>query len=152
MATRRTLCTTCDGVLEVAEDAKSVVCTHCHGRVVAEPMVVSEYVAVRRFAVANRMRITKKGRVHASVRADVLEVEGFLQGDATSLSGITIKKGARVTAHLRAAWLVLEPGATLVGDVRIGPSEVPEIQALLEAEAQAAASSEAGGSGNDVPG
>lgn len=134
MGTRRTLCTQCDGALQVAEGAKSVNCIHCHTRVVTEALDVKEYVAVRRFATANRMRIMKKAKVYASVRADDLEIEGFLQGDATSLSGIRIKKTARVTASLRGAWLSLEAGATLVGDVRIGPAAVPEVSALLEPE------------------
>ena len=132
LGTRRTLCTQCDGVLEIAEDAKSVNCVHCHTRVVTEALEVAQYVAVRRFATANEMHITKKGKVFASVRADALVIDGFLQGDATSLSGVRITKSGRVTATLRAAWLILEPGATLVGDVRIGPAEVPEIAALSE--------------------
>jgi hypothetical protein len=125
MATRRTLCTQCDGILDVAPEAKSVNCRHCNTRVVTEALDVSEYVAVRRFATANRMRITKKAKVYAAVRADDLEVEGFLQGDATSLTRIRIAKSAHVTGNLRAARLALEVGATLVGDVRIGPAEVP---------------------------
>jgi DNA-directed RNA polymerase subunit RPC12/RpoP len=126
MGNRRTLCTQCNGDLEVAEQAKSVSCPHCHTRVVTEPLVVSEYVAVRRFATANRMRITKKGRVVGAVRADDLEIDGFLHGDATSLAGLRMSRTAHVTGNVRAAWLSLEPGATLVGHVRIGPREVPD--------------------------
>src|SRR5262245_4450883 len=133
MPTRRTLCTQCNGVLDVADEAKSVNCRHCHTRVVTEPLVVAEYVAVRRFSTANRMRITKKGKVYGSVRADELEIEGFLHGDATSMSGLRLKSTAHVTGNVRAAWLVLEPGATLVGDVRVGPDQVPESAALDEA-------------------
>ena len=81
-------------------------------------------------ATANQMHITKKGKVFASVRADSLVIDGFLQGDATSLSGVRITKSGKVTATIRAAWLSLEPGATLVGEVRIGPAEVPEIALL----------------------
>jgi cytoskeletal protein CcmA (bactofilin family) len=85
------------------------------------------------------MRITKKGKVYASVRADALVVEGFLQGDAVSLTSLRIAKGAKVVGNVRAASLVLEPGATLVGAVRVGPGEVPEVASLLAAEAEAAA-------------
>src|SRR5436190_15203362 len=131
--TRRTLCTQCNGVLDLAVEAKSVNCRHCNTRVITEAMVVSEYVAVRRFAIANRMHIKKKGKVYASVRADELEIDGFLQGDAMALTSIHISKGANVTASLRASSLSLEVGATLVGDLRIGPAEVPELQSLKEA-------------------
>lgn len=127
---RRILCTSCDLPFEIASEAKSVNCPHCHTRVITEPMDVSGYVAVRRFTTANRMRIAKKGRVYAGVRADDLEVEGFLQGDAVALHGIRITKSAIVAAHLRAPTLSLEYGATLVGEVRIGPDEVPELQNL----------------------
>jgi LSD1 subclass zinc finger protein len=126
-ARRRILCTSCDLPLEVATEAKSVNCVHCNTRVITEEMTVGEYVAVRRFSTANRMRITKKGKVYASVRADALEVDGFLQGDAVALEGIRLTKNARVTANLRAPWLSLEAGATLVGELRIGPDQVPEV-------------------------
>jgi hypothetical protein len=123
---RRILCTSCDLVLEVAEEARSVNCLHCNTRVITEEMSVDEYVAVRRFATANHVKITKKGRVYASVRAETLEIDGFLQGEAVALGGIKIGKNARVTANLRAPWIILDPSATLVGDMRIGPGEVPE--------------------------
>jgi hypothetical protein len=130
MAIRRTLCTQCDGLLEIAEEAKSVACRHCGTRVVTEALDVGEYVAMRRLATANHMRITKKALVYASVRADVLEVEGFLQGDGVGLAGIKLGKHARVKGNLRGAVLVLEPGASLSGEVRIGLSEVPELEAM----------------------
>jgi hypothetical protein len=129
---RRILCTTCDLPFEIAREAKSVNCPHCHNRVITEEMDISGYVAVRKFTTANRMRIRKKGRVYAAVRADDLEVEGFLQGEALALHGIRILKGAIVAAAIRAPRLVLDPGATLVGDVRIGPGEVPELENLWE--------------------
>jgi LSD1 subclass zinc finger protein len=94
-ARRRILCTSCDLPLEVATEAKSVNCVHCNTRVITEEMTVGEYVAVRRFSTANRMRITKKGKVYASVRADALEVDGFLQGDAVALEGIRLSRRAR---------------------------------------------------------
>jgi len=140
VAVRHTLCTQCDLTLDVDETAKSVNCRHCNTRVITEAMVVAEYVAVRRFATANRMRITKKGIVYASVRADALEVEGVLQGDAVSLTSIRITKTANVKGSLRAASLSLEPGATFVGDVAIGPAQVPEVAAALDAAAARGAS------------
>jgi hypothetical protein len=130
MSNRRTLCTQCDGLLEIAEEAKSVACRHCGTRVVTEPMEIKEYIAMRRIATANHMRITKKGLVYASVRADVLEIEGFLQGDGVGLAGIRLGKNAKVKGNLRGAVLVLEPGASFSGEVRIGLSEVPELETL----------------------
>jgi hypothetical protein len=126
MALRRILCTQCDGALEVDDSAKSVNCVHCNTRVITELLVVDAYVAVRRFTTANRMRITKKALVYSSVRADALEIEGFLQGEAVSLSGIRVSKSARVAANLRGAWLSVDAGASLVGEMRIGPDQVPE--------------------------
>lgn len=131
MAARRTLCTQCDRPLDVDDAAKSVSCPHCNTRVVTEAMVVEAYVAVRRFATANRMRITKKGIVYAAVRADALEVDGVLQGDAVSLTSIRVGKTANVKGSLRAATLALEPGASFVGEVAIGPTMVPEVEPAL---------------------
>jgi cytoskeletal protein CcmA (bactofilin family) len=127
---RWTLCTACDAAIQIASVAKSVNCPHCHTRVVTEAMDVNGYVAVRRFAVANRMHITKKGIVFASVRADSLRVDGTLQGDAVSMTGIELGKGAKVRGSLRASWLQMEDGATFSGEVIIGPDEVPELQNL----------------------
>lgn len=128
--TRWTLCTSCDGPVEVSTHAKSIACPHCHQRVVTEALDVDGYVAVRRFATANRMHITKKGIVFASVRADDLEVDGTLTGDALSMTGIRLGKTAKVRGNLRAAWLALEEGASLSGDLQIGPEEVPELHNL----------------------
>jgi cytoskeletal protein CcmA (bactofilin family) len=116
----------------VDEAAKSVNCRHCHKRVITEALTVKDYVAVRRFNTANRMHITKKGIVFASVRADDLEVDGVLEGDVVSFGGIHLGKRARVKGDLRALRLSVELGAALVGDVRIGPEQVPELDALRE--------------------
>src|SRR5262245_20868246 len=143
MALRRTLCTQCDGVLEIAEEAKSVACRHCGSRVVTEALDLAEYVAVRRIATANHLLIKKKALVYASVRADVLEVDGLLQGDAVGLARITLGKHARIKGSLRAAMLVIEPGASISGDVKIGLEFVPELEILRKhAEAQEAAEAE----------
>ena len=115
-------------------EAKSVNCRHCNARVVTEALDVGEYVAVRVFATANRMRITKKGKVFAAVRADELTIEGFLHGrrdgaDRRSASS----KSAHVTGAIRALTLAVEPGATLVGDVRVGPDSLADIFAAARA-------------------
>ena len=129
-APRRILCTHCDRPLDVDAAAKSVNCRHCHQRVVTEALTVKDYVAVRRFHTANTMHITKKGIVYAAVRADDLDVDGVLEGAAFALGSIHLGKTARVKADLRGTRLTIDVGATLVGDVRIGPREVPELQAL----------------------
>lgn len=100
---------------------------------VTEALDVTEYVAVRRFHTANRMRIMKKGIVYAAVRADELVVEGVLEGAALSMGGIRIGKKARVKADLRGLRLTFEMGAEFSGDVRIGPEQVPELQNLVSA-------------------
>ena len=132
--TRRVLCTSCDAPLTIDAAAKSVSCPHCHQRVVTESVTVKDYVAVRRFFVANAMRITKKGMVYAAVRADDLRVDGLLQGEALALGRMHLSKHARVSGELRATYLRVDAGAAISGDVRIGPDEVPELDVLLQAE------------------
>ncbi len=131
---RRILCTHCDRPLDVDAAAKSVNCRHCHQRVVTEALTVKDYVAVRRFNTANAMRITKKGIVYASVRADRLDIEGVLEGAAFALGPIRLRKSARVKADLRGTHLEVDLGATLVGDLRIGPGSVPELDLLAEVD------------------
>src|SRR5262245_17003902 len=130
MGLRRTLCTQCDGPLDVLEEAKSVVCRHCGGRVVVEALEVTEYVAMRRFATANTMHLKKKAKIYAAVRADALTIDGFLQGEAVSLSSLHITKTAHVAGAVRALTLSIDPGATLIGEVRIGRDQVPELENL----------------------
>lgn len=130
--TRRILCTHCDNPLEIASGAKSVNCRYCHQRVITEPLVVKDYVAMRRLSVANRIRITKKGIVFSAVKADDLQVEGVLEGQAVAWGTIHLKKTARVKAALRARSLAVDVGAQLVGEMRIGPREVPEVGAIAE--------------------
>lgn len=131
---RTTLCTSCDGPLTVSTLAKSVSCPHCHTRVITEAMDVDGYVAVRRFATANSMRIAKKGIVFAAVRADTLDIEGTLTGEAVSMTGIRITKSAKVKADLRAGWLDLAEGAQFAGRLAIGPEHVPELERLREVD------------------
>lgn len=131
---RWTLCTACDAAVRVSMHAKSISCPHCHARVVTEALEVDGYVAVRRFATANRMHVTKKGIVVAAVRADDLVIDGTLTGDAVSMTGIRVGRQAKVKADLRASWLQVDDGASLVGELRIGPDEVPELQNLSAVE------------------
>lgn len=129
-AERRILCTACGGLLVVAYEAKSVSCKHCNGRVICERMDVKDFVAVRKFRTANAMHIRKKGRVHASVWAEELTIDGLLLGDATALHSIHVSRKAKVNAALRATTLTVEPGAELTGQVAIGPEYMPELLAL----------------------
>ena len=126
--------------MSVAAEAKSVSCPTCHQRVVTEAVVVKGYVAVRRYPVANRISITKKGIVYAAVRADDLDIDGVLQGEAVVLGTLHLKKHARVTGPVRASYLRVDKGASLVGPVRIGPEAIEELDALLPADMQPAES------------
>jgi hypothetical protein len=128
--TRRILCTYCELPLDIAAEAKSVNCRHCNTRVVTEALTVKEYVAVRKFATANRMHITKKGIVFAGVRVENLQVDGVLEGDAVALGDIRVSRTGRVKGSLRASRLTFDEGATFVGEMRIGPDQVPELKRL----------------------
>ena len=112
--------------------AKSVNCRHCHKRVVTEALSVKDYVAMRRFETANHLRITKKGIVFAALKSHDLEVEGVLEGSALAYGTIRISRKARVKGNLRGLGLAVEAGAQIIGDVRIGPHEVPELDRLSE--------------------
>lgn len=142
---RRVLCTSCDAPLTIAATAKSISCPHCHQRVVTEAVTVKDYVAVRKFFIANAMRITKKGLVYASVRADDLRVDGFLQGDALALGRMHLGKSARVQGDIRATFLRVDAGAAVTGQARIGPGAVEEIACLADAPPEAVGAAPEGG-------
>jgi hypothetical protein len=124
-AERRILCTSCGEALIVAYKAQSVCCRHCNGRVVCEPFDIKDYVAVRNLRTANSMRLRKKAIVNAALWAEEIRVEGRLRGDAISLGGILITRTAEVVGGLRALTLVVEEGASLVGEMRIGRRHIP---------------------------
>ncbi len=130
---RLTLCTSCDKPLKMDVSAKSVSCPACNARVICEPMRVKDYVAVRNLKVANHVHITKKGIVVANIRADDLEIDGRLTGNVVSLQGVVISRKAEVKGDVRASWLEVEVGAMLVGNMRIGPDQLPELEAVKQA-------------------
>ena len=131
---RRILCTSCGGLLSVAREAKSVNCRHCHQRVICEPLVLKDYVAVRKLRTANAIHITKKGNVVASLWCEDLKVDGRLKGDAISLGGMQISKRAQVQADLRARSLSIADGAELRGEMRIGPEQIPLHEAMVASD------------------
>ena len=57
-----------------------------------------------------------------------------------SLGAVHFGKKARVKGNVRAVAFSMEAGATLVGDVTVGPDEVPELRRLQEARAAASVS------------
>lgn len=130
---RLTLCTSCDALLRMDVSAKSVSCPSCNARVICEPMVVKDYIAVRHLKVANHVHITRKGIVVAKVRADDLEIDGRQTGDIVSLQGVYISRKAEVKGGIRASWLEIEDGATVVGYMQIGPDNVPELDVVRNA-------------------
>ena len=89
---RRILCTSCNAPMSIAAEAKSVSCPTCHQRVVTEAVVVKGYVAVRRYPVANRISITKKGIVYAAVRADDLDIVSRRHEQAETSAPFRIRK------------------------------------------------------------
>lgn len=130
---RLTLCTSCDALLRLDVSAKSVSCAACNARVITESMVVKDYIAVRHLKVANHVHITRKGIVVAKVRADDLEIDGRQTGDIVSLQGVVISRKAEVKGNIRASWLEVDEGATVVGYMAIGPDQVPELDVVRDA-------------------
>ncbi len=128
---RRILCTNCDEPLLIAAGAKSVSCTSCHKRVITEAAVIKEYVAVRKYYIANDMHIRKKGLVYASLRAESIRIDGFLQGDALAMVSIYVSKTAKINGDLRAPSIKIEKGATITGTIRVGAKQVPELKNLM---------------------
>ena len=69
--------------------------------------------------------------VASFVNRGIFHPDVYLDTCGEGLYTFSVLKNARVAASLRAATLSLEPGATLSGDLRIGPDQVPEAQLLL---------------------
>ena len=115
----------------MAREAKSVNCRHCHQRVICEALTIKDYVAVRKLRTANRIHITKKGNVVASLWCEDLVVDGRLKGDAIALGSMEVSKRAEIQGDLRATSLRIATGAQLRGVMRIGPEHIPQHEAML---------------------
>ena len=118
----------------MAREAKSVNCHHCHQRVICESLSIKDYVAVRKLRTANAIHITKKGNVVAAIWCEDLVVDGRLKGDSIALGSVRVSKRAQITGGLRARSLSVAEGATLVGEMRIGPEHIPQHDAILASD------------------
>ena len=118
----------------MAREAKSVNCHHCHQRVICEALVIKDYVAVRKLRTANKIHITKKGNVVASLWCEDLAIDGRLKGDAIALGSMRVSKKAQIQGDLRATSLRVDDGAVVSGIMRIGPEHIPQHDAMLASE------------------
>lgn len=90
----------------------------------------------------NTLIVGESGKIHASIKSVCVMVSGQVDGDIQASSQIVLHKSAVVTGDLVAPNIVMEEGAQLNGNVRMGRAQ---------ASANASAKSSPAQSGGDRP-
>ena len=71
-------------------------------------------------ASENTLIVGETGRVTANIESEIVIVSGEVRGDINARTQLTLHKTARVYGNLRTASLVVEEGAYLSGQVKMG--------------------------------
>jgi cytoskeletal protein CcmA (bactofilin family) len=68
----------------------------------------------------NTLIVGETGRIQANIQSETVIVSGEVRGDIHATRQLTVHKTARVYGNLRTASLVVEEGAFLSGNVKMG--------------------------------
>ena len=68
----------------------------------------------------NTLIVGETGRIQANIQSETVIVSGEVRGDIHATRQLTVHKTARVYGNLRTPSLVVEEGAYLSGNVRMG--------------------------------
>lgn len=84
-------------------------------------------------ASENTLIIGESGTVDACIRAKTIAVSGSVEGDVIATTKVVLHKTARVSGNVDAPILVIEEGAILQGQVKMGGSKDTKAIASLKA-------------------
>ncbi len=85
----------------------------------------------------NTLIVGESGKIHASIKSVCVMVSGQVDGDIQASSQIVLHKSAVVTGDLMAPNIVMEEGAQLNGNVRMGRPQASANAAAKSNPAQA---------------
>lgn len=74
----------------------------------------------------NQLAIGAQGRVTGTAYANIIVVDGNIEGDLYAVERISIRKGARVQGSILSPRVSLEDGATLRGSVEMDPEAIKD--------------------------
>ncbi len=74
----------------------------------------------------NQLAIGAQGRVTGTAYANIIVVDGNIEGDLYAVERISIRKGARVKGSILSPRVSLEDGATLRGSVEMDPEAIKD--------------------------
>lgn len=92
----------------------------------------------------NTLIVGESGKIHASIKSVCVMVSGQVDGDIQASSQIVLHKSAVVTGDLMAPNIVMEEGAQLNGNVRMGRAQANANASAKSNPAQAGGSPAAG--------
>lgn len=121
-AAKQVICTHCGRPSEVGGRAMSVVCPHCHKRLILEDFKIRGYHGVTEFATCGDILVQKSGHVVAPIKVTTLTVRGSVQGSVLARGAVTVGKTGTLKGDVEAPSLVVEKGGVYCGYLTIRPN------------------------------
>ncbi len=126
---KEVVCTHCAQTSKVARRAMSVVCPHCTKRLILENFKIKSYYAVRDFSTCGNIVVEKNGHVVAPIKVGNLTVKGKVQGRVIARGTVSINRTGWFKGGIEAPCLLIENGAVIDADLRIGMRAARELSA-----------------------
>jgi cytoskeletal protein CcmA (bactofilin family) len=82
-----------------------------------EPLIIEGEVEGSIDVAGHLLTIAPNGKVHASIQAKEIDVQGSLQGNVDGADKIYIRKGARFVGDIHSRAIVIEDGGFIRGKV-----------------------------------
>jgi cytoskeletal protein CcmA (bactofilin family) len=70
----------------------------------------------------NSLIVGETGEIEASIRSNMVEVSGSVTGNITAMTKVVLHKTARVLGNIQTGSLVVEDGAEIDGQIKMGKS------------------------------
>jgi len=105
--------------------ATTATCANCGKAVALDDRVFEQkYVFGGEVLTRGKIIVGPKGAVKANLSATEVAVEGTVEGNVKAVDRFSLGKSAVFHGNATAGALVVTEGATLIGRLEIGPSEV----------------------------
>jgi cytoskeletal protein CcmA (bactofilin family) len=84
-------------------------------------------------ASENTLIVGESGEIQASIRSTTIVISGTVEGDVSAGQKVVLHKTARVTGNVETSCLVMEDGAILNGQVKMGSPDAKSGTGSLKA-------------------
>lgn len=114
-------CPYCEAEIPRPRLASTATCSNCGKSIALENKVLNgRYVFGGEVLTRGTIFVGPKGIVKGNLSATEVEVEGAVDGTVKAVERLTLKKTGSIVGDLTAKKLVVEEGASVLGELRIG--------------------------------